>query len=263
MSKKPTPKKKQKPASKPATRSRVMPKSEAKPLATKKTAPVVDDAPMPQAVSKPKPHARKSKKSEEDKIAKGKRLAASYLVQRDGMDEDTAATIVDSMDADTINVLISESATSILDRSADAAQSGGAGETPGAPATSPAATPEKAGEEDAGIPARDFLEIPELAGNETFAELAIRCRDKAVEKNAAEKMYKADKKTLDSVLSNAGVDKLEPVMCFGVRLVRYSGKSPRQLSEIKLMEAGVSPDVIAKCWVQGTYDDVRVTTPEA
>lgn len=229
---------------------------------TKKLPPMGKPKPTAKAADKPAPapkkaHERKTKPSEADRLEKGKKLAASYLVQRDGMDEDTARMVVDTMDPEDVNTLITEANTGVL------------AQTPAAAPSAPAASGEKASgasvvpdpEEGAADPI-DFLTVPALADDDTFTEIAVRCRDNAVLKNEAEKQYKADKKILDLVLAEAGIDKLQPVLCAGVRLVRYTGKSPRRLSDLKLLEKGVSIDIINACWEQGEYDDVRVTTPK-
>lgn len=240
-------------------KGKLPPMKKAKPATKPKSAAkVMDEAPMPKAVTSTadrKKHERTAKRSEENRIEKRDRLAASYLEQRDGMDPDTAKAVVASMDAADIEALISEANTSVL------AQTG----APSAAPTSPAATPESSPVPDADndtTPAIDFLSVPALADDDTFSEIAIRCRDNAITKNKAEKEYKADKKVLDTILQGAGIGKDQPVMCVDVRLVRYTGKSPRQLSDTKLLEKGVSIDIINQCWVQGSYDDVRVTTPK-
>lgn len=223
----------------------------------KTTTKVTDKAPA--APAAPKVHARKAKPAE-DKMAlveKGRKLAINYLMQRDGMDEETATAVVLTMDPEVVNELITEANNGVLHRPESEAPS------------APAASGEKASDasvvpdpEEGVADPIDFLTVPALADDETFTEIAIRCRDNAVTKNEAEKKYKADKKILDNVLAEAGINKLQPVMVAGVRLVRYTGKSPRSLSDVKLLEKGVSIDVINACWVQGEYEDVRVTTPK-
>lgn len=224
----------------------------------------VDDVPLPQAVSKPKAHERHKKPSEAERIAKGKQLAASYLMQREGMDAETAQMIVDTMDVDTINELNTEAATVVLDKtktllapapSAPARSPGDAGGT----ADDPSAVPD-------ALPPVDFSEVPALVeyeteDKETFAEVALRCRDNAAIKNEAEKQYKYDKRVLDVAMMTAGIGKNAPVMVTDIKLTRYTGYTP-QLSEQLLLEAGVSPDTIKKCWTKKPYDDVRVYSPK-
>lgn len=230
----------------------------------KKTAAPKKNATAPKTVaSAPTPvttktHARKAKPAEKDRIAERLRLAKSYLEQRDGMDPDTAQIVVESMDTGSLDALIEEANTAVLARGLSA------------PAPSaPAASPVKAGdtqvatdaEEDAKPPV-DFLSVPALAADDTFPEIVIRCSEAARIKNEQEAAYKSDKKLIDSILAEAGIGKKEPVICVGLKLNRYTGKTPRQLNEQKLLLAGVSPDIIAKCWVSGTYDDVRITKVE-
>lgn len=207
-----------------------------------------------------KKHERHSKPSEKERIERGKQLAAAYLMQRDGMDSDTAIMVVESMDPDTINELNTEAATAVLEKSKEAATA-----APSAPATSPVDAGGTSAEQEAGeeaIPAVDFTTVPALAEDDTFPEIAIRCRDAAVTKNEAETRYKTDKKLLDSILKEAGINKNAPVQVADVKLTRYTGYTP-YLSETLLLEKGVSPDVIKACWVKKPYDDVRVFTPKA
>lgn len=229
-----------------------------KTAASKKPAAPKAEAPTTAPVAAPKSHARKAKPAEKDRIAERQRLAKSYLEQRDGMDPDTAQIVIDSMDAGSLDALIEEANTAVLARGLSA------------PAPSaPAASPVKAGdtqaapdaEEDAKPPV-DFLSVPALAADDTFPEIVIRCSEAARIKNEQEAAYKSDKKLIDSILAEAGIGKKEPVICVGLKLNRYTGKTPRQLNEQKLLLAGVSPDIIAKCWVSGTYDDVRITKVE-
>lgn len=236
-----------------------------KPAPMKKLAPMGKAKPAPKAAAEsapaPKTHTRKAKPAEEklSMAERSRKFAASYLVQRDGMDEDLARLVVSTMDQVDVDVLVREANNGLLERTVGAALSAPARADEKAPA--PSAVPE-AGAVPA-LPPIDFLSVPALADDDTFTEITIRCRDAAVTKNEAEKQYKADKKLLDATLMGAGVAKDQPVMCAGVRLVRYTGKSPRRLSDIKLLEKGVSIDIINACWEQGEYDDVRVTTPEA
>lgn len=224
-----------------------------------------EDAPLPQAVSKPKAHERHKKPSEAERIAKGKQLAAAYLMQRDGMDADTAQMVVGTMDAATINELNTEAATAVLEKSTAAAAP-----APSAAPPSPADTGDTSAvpvADEAAAPAVDFSEVPALVAyetedKETFAEVAIRCRDNAVLKNDVEKQYKYDKRVLDMAMLQAGIKKGAPVMVTDIKLTRYTGKSPKYLSDVLLLQAGVSPDVIGKCWVSKDYDDVRVYSPK-
>lgn len=240
-----------------------------KPAAAKKAA-----APKPEPAAKVAPvkHERKAKPAEKDRIAERLRLAKSYLEQRDGMDSDTAQVVVNSMDPADLDALITEANTAVMARTP----------TPStvAPAAAPSAVPPSPLDtggtsavpdpEEGAKPAVDFLSVPGLAeatwvdsntGTEhTLPEIVIRCNEAAQTKNKAEAEYKADKKIIDAVLAGAGVGKNEPVTVFGMlRLTRYTGKSPRQLNEQKLLEKGVSPDIIKQCWTSGTYDDVRFT----
>lgn len=229
-----------------------------KTAAQKKPAAPKAEAPAPAPVAAPKSHARKAKPAEKDRIAERLRLAKSYLEQRDGMDSDTAEIVAGSMSTEDLDALIAEANTAVMAR------------TPAAPAPSaPAASPVEAGdtqaapsvEKDAKPPV-DFLSVPALAADATFPEIVIRCSEAARIKNEQEEAYKSDKKLIDNMLAEAGIGKKEPVICVGLKLSRYTGKSPRQLNEQKLLLAGVSPDIIAKCWVSGSYDDVRITKVE-
>ncbi len=195
--------------------------------------------------SEKKPHARKAKPSEEERIARGKAIAVSYLAQRDGMELDMANMIVESMTPDEVNELTAEAATAVLDK--------GTGEA------------EPATEEEAPV-AVNFLEVPALAEYEfeaddakfSFPELVTICVEKARLKNDSEKEYKAAKKL---VMDAMKVAKTPLVDVFGVGLAVYKGGTST-LSEEMLLEAGVDADTIAKGWKKASYDDVRITVPK-
>ena len=187
-------------------------------------------------------HERTVRPSEADRIEKGRRLAADYLVHRDGMDPQVAMDIVESMDRDSVDELITESATDTIERTKKlmAAKAAGAG-----PATEP--------DDDAPVP--DFLTIPLLAEDETFAYNVQECARAANRKNEAEKEYKERKGLVMSRMKEAATQR---VWCMGIRLAVYVGHN-RRLDEHLLLEAGVNIDTINRCWKDTPYDDVRLT----
>lgn len=209
---------------KPMKASSKPPKNEAKPL--------VED--------KPKVHDRKAKPSEKNLIERGRKLAANYLVHRDGMDEDTATMVIDSMDPVDVNALITEANSSVM---SDMAVAKGEDIEPAVP---------------------NFLTVPVLAEFESeeklsFSELVIIAAEAATRKNEAEKEYKGTKVIIIGLLK---ANKIKKVECLGYKLDRYTGHTPRQLDEVKLLELGVSPDIIVKCWKSTEYEDVRITPPK-
>lgn len=199
----------------------------------------------------PKPHTRKAKPAEEDRIEKTKRLACSYLEQSQGLDPQTALDVVESMSPDDVMALIMEANTATME--AHPAPQTGSAPAPSAAPTSPVDAPEDDG------PAPDFMTIPALAAHETFSEKVIDCIEAATAKNDSEKKYKSLKKDIITILHEAGQTAVE---VFQNKLKVYTGHS-RSLSEIKLLEKGVSIDIINECWVDTPYDDVRITKPAA
>lgn len=166
-------------------------------------------------------------------------------MQRDGMDSQLALDIAGTMDAETINALIEEANTAVIEKT-NTAQAG----SPLEPASEP--EPEKK-------VAVSFVEIPALVSDEKFAEEVLDCARSALSKNSSELNYKATKKVLFAKLKAAvGINKL--VECLGIKVEPYIGKSV-SLDEHKLLEAGVDPDLIKKGWKTVEYEDVRFTLP--
>lgn len=195
-------------------------------------------------------HTRKIKPAEEDRIEKGKRLACDLLVRRDEMDPQMAMDVVESMSAEDVLQLIVEANTAVMERVAGSETAPAA--APSAPATSPLDAPED------DTPAVDFLTIPELAAHETFSEQVVECVEANQLKNDSEKKYKSLKKAIIGILVPL---KALSVEVFGTKLKVYKGNH-RSLSDIKLLEKGVSIDIINQCWVDTPYDDVRITVPK-
>lgn len=214
-------------------------------------------APINEARPLGKTHARQIKPSEEDRIAKGRHLAAAYLMARDGMDMDTAAEIVGSMDVEDVNALIDESNTAVIARYGRDYPAGAAAGTAGAPALKDGATPIEGAalvEPDEG-PMPNYTEVPALAERDEFPGLVISVAANAKLKNSAEKAYKEGKGIILQILTDAGAPRVE---CLGWKMSVYEGES-KQLDEHLLLEAGVSADTIKRCWKSKKYTDVRMT----
>lgn len=192
--------------------------------------------PAPKAKAKAAPpkmvpgvkHARKVKPSEAELLQRGRRLAASYLVQRDGMDEELAAQVIEGMEPEEINALIVEANTEVIE--------------------------DINGEIPDGA---DFTSIPALSSDDEFAELVTTAANKGAEKNRAEIEYKAAKAALFDKLQAAGVRLDSSVMCLGVKATPYIGEST-WLDEKLLMSAGVTADQIVKGRAKKKYNDVRI-----
>jgi hypothetical protein len=203
----------------------------------------VEEAPAP------KPHERKTKPSEKDRIEKGRELVAGYLIQRDGMDPQIAVMVVANMEAEEINALIEEANTAVLDRGKDA------------PATEPApATESGAGfTDDDSTEFVDFTEIPELAASEEFAVWVFAAADNSKVKNAAEKAYKEDKAKIIALMKDTA--KIKRTSCGGIKLTVYPGET-KWIDERMLLEQGVPIETIKKCWKSTPWWDVRFTMPK-
>lgn len=215
--------------------SKTPPKSEARPLGTKKA------APKPKA-AKAKKGEREAKPSEIDIITNRRDTVIRFLVARDGMEEELAAMVVDGLEPEQIADLWQEAEI--------------AGDGTAAPEPTSNLVPEAQPE------IREFIEIPALAASAEFPVLVMEAIEAAKIKNAAEKAYKAAKAKVIEMFKDAGIEYDESLMAFGNKLTFYQGNSPKQLDELKLVEKGVSVDIIAKCWKSTKYDDIRFTPPK-
>lgn len=205
----------------------------------------------------PKPHAREMKTGEKDRLAKGRQLVASFIVQRDGLDPEIAAQVVEGMEPEEINSLIAEANTAVIERTRG---------TQAAPETTSAGTPENvpATEAQAGAaipapPAVDFLSVPLLAADEDFAPLALGIPELAMAKNKAEEMLKKAKAIVVSKARAANVLKLT-VADWKVSV--FEGGSSH-IDSLMLIENGVDPAIIRKCTKKTRYWDVKVSPPGA
>lgn len=188
----------------------------------------------------PKKHERKVKPAETDRIEKGVSLAVDYLIQRDNMDPQLALDIVSTMDAESINALISEANTAVIEK------------TKSLPPPDVTPTP------DAKI-VISFVAVPALVGDERFAEQVNECARESIAKNTSETNYKAIKAELfDKLKSAVGINKV--VECLGIKVEPYIGTTT-WLDEQKLLEAGVAPELIKKGWKKKEFNDVRFTLP--
>jgi hypothetical protein len=202
---------------------------------------------------------RTATKSEEELIEKGKKLAASYLTQRDGLDEDLARQIVDGMSPEDVHALIVEANVSVPPLPATDPEP--PAPAPAAASANPAVPDQSKDDEKKEYP--DYLTIPALAefadNGTTFQQLVARCVTEARIKNKAEATYKATKQVVMRAMVAAG-SLLTAVD--GVKLEKYVGKTVPQLDPLKLLEKGVSIDIINACWTSKDYDDVRITYPK-
>lgn len=170
-------------------------------------------------------------------IERGRRIASAYLERRDGLDAQLAMDIVEGMTEVEVDALITEA----NDITLALVPKGGILVAP----------PEET------IPS--FTLFEPLVGNADFPELVLTCVEQSRIKNVAEKAYKSKKAELLSLLKGAGITKVE---CMEIKMTVYPGKGPRTLSDIKLIEKGVDPAIIAQCWTQVEYEDVRITAPK-
>lgn len=207
-------------------------------------------------------HERTAKTSELERREKGLNLAASYLEQRDGMDAQLALDIASGMDPADLEALIAESNTAVIAQTKVGIEAAAAETVAvGAANSGPKVNVPWAPPDDEATPATDWTTIPALAEHETFAVVANDVVEASKLKNLAEKDYKAGKKTLDKIMAEAGCAKNQTIECLGNKLTRTSGSSS-YLSKEKLMEKGVSIDVINQCWDKTEYDDVRIWYPK-
>jgi hypothetical protein len=202
------------------------------------------DTPAPPA---PKAHERKAKPGEKNRLEKGRKLAGDYLVHRDGMDPEVARMVVEGMEADEIDALIVEANTAVIEK------------TKATPAAEPAAV--LAGDdEDDKADFIDFNEVPELRDSEEFPLLVYEAVELSKTKNEAEKRYKADKAKIIALMKDEA--KVMRAICGDVKLTVYPGAA-RWIDERKLLEKGVSIDIIKECWSETPWWDVRLTVPKA
>lgn len=238
-------------------------------------------------------HVRKSKPGETKRIKDARKLASTYLEQRDGMDPDTANAVAAGLGADELAELITEANTAVLERTstgggvAPGAAAGAAHSTeappplPAAAPGRPADTPSRAGilvgsatqagvDEDPGevpsfhtIPTLVEVQVPapwDTTGTELmgFAELAVAAAMESRNKNDAEKRYKALKAQLYQLMQFAGV---EVVAVDQMKLTAYTGHT-YTLNENLLLEAGVDIALIKKGWKDTEWPDVRIYVPK-
>lgn len=254
--------------------------------------------PTPVSASAPDKHVRKSKPGETKRIKDARKLASTYLEQRDGMDPDTANAVAAGLEPDQLAELITEANTAVLSRLP------GTGSAPGSPvepvhstaAPSPltAAASEQAlglpfgaggerggqlfpnqiqvpADEDPGdvpsfdtIPALAEIEVPapwDTTGTEMmgFAALLTATIRESRAKNDAEKRYKALKAQLYQLMGFAGV---EQVAVGAAKLTAYTGHT-LTLNENLLLQAGVDIALIKKGWKDTEWPDVRICVPKS
>jgi len=247
--------------------SKTPPKSEARPLG--KPAP-----PKPKAAkAKPMPpkepesvvtpdeeadiHEREMRISEATLIDKRRSTVIEFLMKRDEMDREIAEMVMQGLEPEQIGDLWEEAQLAI-----------NGAKHPDA-ATTEVSIPAEPNE--AEVP--DFTEVGlgeaeivvEQDGVEetkSFAQLVIECVEAAQAKVANEKVYKERKAQIMGMMAAAGIGRNEPIAAFGNKLEQYRGKTPKQLDSLKLVEKGVSIDIINKCYKQTEYDDVRITIPK-
>lgn len=212
-----------------------------------------------EAATSPKAHKREAKPAEINLIEKGKVFAAKYLEQRDGLDAQLALDIVETMDVETINSLIEEANTAVIEKTVDWVVK------PLEEAVQTIlkrheeqATPEVQGE--SVEPEKEFVNFlaTPLATDETFAQMMFDCRSAGKVKLDKEKEYKSLKAELYNKMKAAGSMLVE---CIGVKMEAYTGYAVF-LDEQKLIEAGVDPALIKKGWKKTPYPDVRMTAPK-
>lgn len=218
------------------------PKNEAIPLGQK---------PEPKKKAKPKAkpkkednHEREATAGETDLIESRRAYVISYLMKRDGMDEEIAKMVVEGLEPEQIGDLWQEAQT-VQGEAEQSEQAASATDV------EPEPEPEIV----------DFTSTP-LAEHETFAGLLIEVIDAAKRKNSAEKEYKTKKAELIGIVDGAGIKMNEQFMAFGNKLERYKGSSPRYLDATLLLEKGVSIDIINQCWKSTDYDDIRILVPK-
>lgn len=215
---------------------------------------MVKKAAAPAAKKKAGYGERKATKKETesiDRLAKGRKLAAGYLVKRDGLELEMATMVVDGMEPADIDALIVES----NDKAIEEARAAGI------------LPPKGEGEEKQVI---DFSTVPLLVSwvnpedeDQTFTILVAECAAEAAKKNAAEARYKLLKKMIVELLDAAtGAPAYDSTVdVFGTKLARYQGHHIT-LSEQKMLEQSIAPETIQKCKVDTPYEDVRITPPK-
>lgn len=200
-------------------------------MAKKAAAKTKKKAVAPPTTDSPQLHEREVTKIEASRLTNRDSLAAAYLVARDGMDEDTAKMVVGSMDADSIFALVEEALIA----------------------------PAPTGPDESGAmlaePYVDFTTVPELASDETFPAEVVEMVECASTKNAMEKRYKELKPIVAQKLKDSHTLRAQ---IGDIQLNCFPGKN-KQLSKEKLMEKGVSTDVINQCYSETPYDDIRIS----
>lgn len=205
-----------------------------------------------------KVHEREATKGEQERIERGRKLAQSYLEQRDGMDPEIAKMVIEGMSADEVNALIEEANTAVMGREVTGTITGASpvqSAQPVQPAKQEQPEPPAETDVEADDEPIDFLIVEALANDEEYAQLVVTAADAAARKNAAEKEYKEAKNKLIPKMKAAGA---LHVTCLGNKLKVYKGHN-MTLNEQKLLEAGVDPTLIKKGWKDTPYDDVRIT----
>ena len=180
-------------------------------------------------------------------LERGRSIAAQYLMDRDGLDQETALVVVESMDADGINELTSEAATAVLAKTEAKAEEPAAAKLVG-----------ESKDEEAAAKYEDFTGIEALMGSETFVTAVMEVKDLGQKKNQYESEYKARKKDLVAELDSVGKTH---VQMGDIKVRRYKGGS-KFLDSRKLLEKGVSIDIINACYSTTEYDDVQLYYPK-
>jgi hypothetical protein len=242
-----------------------------KPLKKEKAKPALPPAPKAAKAAKAPAtvhqiHERRAKPSEEDAIERGRTLATSYIIQRDGMDAETAAMVVSGMEPEEINALIAEANSAVL-----ADHLGTPGDEEVKAATKPKGKKGKPKGDglmpDAEVPMVDFMTIPALVeftdpdSQLAFGDLVIVAAIAAHRKNEAEKEYKEAKAAIVKVMLQAGL-RDSGVMCLDHKVTHYTGHNIT-IPEQNLLDHGVDPDIIVASRKDTPYEDVRITAPKA
>lgn len=248
--------------SKPAAKAAA---ADVKKVGLSKKKPVNEAIPLgtpPEKVEQIKAQRRKAEKepvgertatlSEERRREKARSIAAALLMERDGLDAETALVVVESMDPDDIQALVTEAATTVIEKTAEQIA------TAAAPAEEKGADLAPAEAKEDKVPYIDFTEVKELLESETFAVTVMEVRDLSKTKNTAEAEYKARKKDLIAELDKVGHTH---VQFSDIKVRRYKGGS-KFLDARKLLAKGVSIDVINQCYSTTEYDDVALYGPK-
>lgn len=200
-------------------------------------------------------HGREASNGEAERIARGRKLVIGLLVRRDGMTEEIASAVVDGMEPETINALIAEANSTVLDRLKKGEPAPGAAS---APASLDAPATEEQGVALVAPPTHvDFLSVPSLASSEDIVALTYALPGLAKAKSEAEAKYKAEKAKIIQQVRAGGVLK---VTVTDWKVTVFEGGNS-YIDEIALIEAGVDQAIINKCKKRTPFWDVKVTPP--